>query len=41
MLQSDQQEVLSVSAASPLSIPWALENVLPDIAEAAASAGGR
>lgn len=40
VLQSDQQEVLSVSAASPLSIPWALENVLPDIAEAAASAGG-
>ncbi|MEX5303799.1 iron-siderophore ABC transporter substrate-binding protein [Kocuria sabuli] len=39
VLQSDQQEVLSVSAASPLSIPWALENVLPDIA--AASAGGR
>ena len=41
VLQSDQQEVLSVSAASPLSIPWALENVLPDIAEAAASTGGR
>ncbi|MFC4902548.1 ABC transporter substrate-binding protein [Kocuria sp. CNJ-770] len=41
VLQSDQQEVLSVSAASPLSIPWALENVLPDIAEAAASADGQ
>ncbi|MGC5655001.1 UNVERIFIED_CONTAM: iron-siderophore ABC transporter substrate-binding protein [Kocuria sp. CPCC 205315] len=41
VLQSDQQEVLSISAASPLSIPWALENVLPDIAGAAASAGGQ
>ncbi len=41
VLQTDPQEVLSVSAASPLSIPWALENVLPDIAEAAASAGDR
>lgn len=41
VLQTDPQEVLSVSAASPLSIPWALENVLPDIAEAAASADGR
>ena len=40
VLQTDQQEVLSVSAASPLSIPWALENVVPEIAEAAASARG-
>ncbi|MEX5299751.1 iron-siderophore ABC transporter substrate-binding protein [Kocuria sp. CPCC 205292] len=40
VLQTDPQEVLSVSAASPLSIPWALENVVPDIAEAAAAAGG-
>ncbi|MFI7481815.1 iron-siderophore ABC transporter substrate-binding protein [Kocuria sp. M1R5S2] len=40
VLQTDEQEVLSVSAASPLSIPWALENVVPDIAEAAASARG-
>lgn len=40
VLQTDQQEVLSVSAASPLSIPWALENVVPEIAETAASAGG-
>jgi iron complex transport system substrate-binding protein len=39
VLQTDPQEVLSVSAASPLSIPWALENVVPDIAEAAAAAG--
>ncbi|MCD1144688.1 iron-siderophore ABC transporter substrate-binding protein [Kocuria sp. LUK] len=40
VLQTDEQEVLSVSAASPLSIPWALENVVPDIAEAARTAGG-
>lgn len=40
VLQTDEQEVLSVSAASPLSIPWALENVLPEIAETAAAAGG-
>ncbi|WP_181954173.1 iron-siderophore ABC transporter substrate-binding protein [Kocuria coralli] len=32
VLQTDGQETLSVSAASPLSIPWALENVLPQIA---------
>lgn len=31
VLQTDGQETLSVSAASPLSIPWALENVLPQI----------
>ena len=36
VLQTDEQEVLSVSAASPLSIPWALENVVPDIAAASA-----
>ena len=40
VLQTDAQEVLSVSAASPLSIPWALENVVPDIAEAAKTASG-
>lgn len=38
LLQTDQQETLSVSAASPLSIPWALENVLPEIAETAEAA---
>ncbi len=38
VLQTDAQEVLSVSAASPLSIPWALENVVPEIAEAARAA---
>lgn len=41
VLQTDPQEVLSISAASPLSIPWALENVVPDIAEAARTAGGQ
>ena len=38
VLQTDEQETLSVSAASPLSIPWALDNVLPDIAAAAEKA---
>ncbi|MGM7667035.1 iron-siderophore ABC transporter substrate-binding protein [Microbacterium sp. A93] len=38
VLQTDQQEVLSTSAASPLSIPWALENVVPDLADAAEQA---
>ncbi|NKE10976.1 ABC transporter substrate-binding protein, partial [Kocuria subflava] len=33
VLQTDGQETLSVSAASPLSIPWALENVIPQISE--------
>lgn len=33
--QSDEQQVLSISAASPLSLPWALENVVPDIIAAA------
>lgn len=40
VLQTDQQEVLSVSAISPLSIPFALERVVPPIAEAAARARG-
>ena len=40
VLQTDQQEVLSVSASSPLSIPYALERVVPPIAEAAARARG-
>jgi iron complex transport system substrate-binding protein len=40
VLQTDQQEVLSISASSPLSIPWALENALPKISEAAQKAGG-
>ncbi|MDI3330335.1 MAG: iron-siderophore ABC transporter substrate-binding protein [Micrococcus sp.] len=40
VLQTDEQEVLSISAASPLSIPWALENALPKISEAAQKAGG-
>lgn len=39
VLQTDNHLVLSVSAASPLSIPWALENMLPAIAEAAEGAG--
>jgi iron complex transport system substrate-binding protein len=40
VLQTDQQEVLSISASSPLSIPWALDNALPKITEAAQKAGG-
>ncbi|HRO28831.1 iron-siderophore ABC transporter substrate-binding protein [Citricoccus sp.] len=40
VLQTDEQEVLSISASSPLSIPWALENALPKITEAAQKAGG-
>lgn len=31
VVQTDDSEVLSLSAASPLSLPWALENVVPDI----------
>ena len=40
VLQTDEQEVLSISASSPLSIPWALENALPKITAAAEKAGG-
>lgn len=40
VLQTDDQEVLSVSAISPLSIPFALEKVVPPIAEVAAAARG-
>ena len=40
VLQVDQQEVLSVSAISPLSIPFALERIVPPIAEAAARSRG-
>lgn len=40
VLQTDEQEVLSVSAISPLSIPFALEKVVPAIAEAAKTAQG-
>ncbi|WP_209280903.1 iron-siderophore ABC transporter substrate-binding protein [Kocuria sp. JC486] len=39
VLQTDGQETLSVSAASPLSIPWALENVIPQISEAVGGSG--
>lgn len=35
VLQTDEQQVLSISAASPLSLPWALDNVVPDIITAA------
>ena len=35
VLQTDEQQVLSISAASPLSLPWALDNVVPDIIDAA------
>lgn len=38
VVQTDQQEVLALSAASPLSLPWALENVAPDIIAAAEKA---
>lgn len=40
VLQTDEQEVLSVSAISPLSIPFALEKVVTPIAEAAKTAQG-
>ncbi|MFN3339569.1 MAG: iron-siderophore ABC transporter substrate-binding protein [Dietzia sp.] len=35
VVQTDEQQVLSISAASPLSLPWALDNVVPDIIAAA------
>lgn len=35
VVQTDAQEVLALSAASPLSLPWALDNVVPDIIAAA------
>ena len=35
-----QQQVLSVSAISPLSIPYALKEIVPPIADAAARAKG-
>ena len=31
VIQTDEQQVLSISASSPLSLPWALRNVVPDI----------
>lgn len=40
VLQVDEQQVLSVSAISPLSIPFALENIVPPIAEAVTAAKG-
>ncbi|PNL16910.1 iron-siderophore ABC transporter substrate-binding protein [Micrococcus sp. FDAARGOS_333] len=40
VLQVDQQQVLSVSAISPLSIPYALKEIVPPIADAAARAKG-
>ncbi|MDO5663019.1 MAG: iron-siderophore ABC transporter substrate-binding protein [Brachybacterium sp.] len=36
--QTDQMQALSISAASALSIPWALETVMPQIIEVADSA---
>lgn len=39
--QSDQQQALSLSASSALSLPWALEKVVPAIAQAAAAAKGQ
>ena len=35
VVQTDEQQVLSISASSPLSLPWALQNVVPDIIAAA------
>ena len=35
VVQTDEQQVLSISASSPLSLPWALDNVVPDIIAAA------
>lgn len=40
VLQVDEQQVLSVSAISPLSIPFALEQIVPPIAEAVTAAKG-
>lgn len=40
VLQVDEQQVLSVSAISPLSIPFALKEIVPPIAEAAAASKG-
>lgn len=41
VLQTDAQQVLSVSAASALSLPWAVDNTLPAIAETAKKATGQ
>lgn len=38
VVQTDEQQVLSISASSPLSLPWALENVVPNIITAAEQA---
>ncbi|HIW67676.1 MAG TPA: iron-siderophore ABC transporter substrate-binding protein [Candidatus Dietzia merdigallinarum] len=35
VVQTDEQQVLSISASSPLSLPWALDNVVPEIIDAA------
>lgn len=41
VLQTDAQQVLSVSASSPLSLPWALEHTIPAITAAAEKAAAR
>lgn len=38
VLTADDHQTLSVSAASALSLPWALENVVPSVVEAAKTA---
>lgn len=38
VVQTDEQQVLSISASSPLSLPWALDNVVPEIITAAGQA---
>ena len=35
----DETLTLAISAASPLSLPWALDAFLPQLAEAADNAG--
>lgn len=41
VLQTDEQQVLSISASSPLSLPWALEHTVPAITDAAKKAKGQ
>lgn len=35
VLQSDDPQIYAISTATPLSVPWALENTMPEILEAA------
>lgn len=40
VLQTDAPQIYAISTATPLSVPWALDNTMPEILEAAEAAQG-